>query len=63
MLDTINLDALSLSIATGLATVLILALKAAFAIVRKLAKGTPTELDDKIVDQTESAFKDKSKNL
>ncbi len=63
MIDMINVDGLSLAIATGLATLMVLALKALFSFVRTLAKATPTELDDKIVDQTESTFKDKSQNL
>lgn len=62
-MDMINMDALTLSIATGIATLLILALKALFSLVRSLVRKTPTDLDDKIVDQTEQSFKDKSKNL
>jgi len=64
ILDLIpNLDALSLSLATGLATLLVLALKAVFTLARKLAQKTPTPLDDKMVDETEAALRDKSKDI
>lgn len=59
----LNMDALSLSIATGIATGLVFGLKALFALARKLAQKTPTPVDDKIIDETEEAFKDKSKDL
>lgn len=58
-----NLDALTLSLATGIATVLILALKAVFALARRLAGKTPTAADDRLVDETVAAFKEKSKSL
>ena len=58
-----NLDALSLSIATALATGIVLTLKGGFSLVRKLAEKTPTALDDKIVDQTEAVLKDKAKDI
>lgn len=58
-----NLDALTLSLATGIATVLILALKAVFALARRLAVRTPTAVDDKLVDETVAAFKEKSRDL
>lgn len=60
---TVNIDAISLSLATGLATLLILALKGLFALARRLARKTPTAVDDKIIDDTEAAFKDKSRDL
>jgi hypothetical protein len=63
MLELMNVDAVSLSLATGLATLLVLALKALFFLARRLAKGTPTAIDDKFIDQTESALKEKSKDI
>jgi hypothetical protein len=62
-MDLLNIDALSLSIATGIATAIILALKALFMLARKLAQKTPTDIDDKIIDKTEAALRDKSRNL
>ena len=60
---SLNTDAVSLSLATGIATVLVMALKFLFTLARRLAQKTPTTLDDKVVDETEIAFKEKSKNL
>ncbi|MFH1158774.1 MAG: hypothetical protein V1721_07875 [Pseudomonadota bacterium] len=59
----LNMDAFGLSLATGIATMLVLALKALFAFARRLARKTPTEADDKIVDETEAAFREKSKDI
>jgi hypothetical protein len=58
-----NIDTLSLSLATALATGIVLALKALFSVARQLAKKTPTDIDDNIVDQTEAALKEKSKDI
>ena len=56
-------DTLGLSLATGIATVLVLALKALFTLARKLAQKTPTSIDDKIIEETETALKDKSRDI
>lgn len=58
-----NLDALTLSLATALATGLVFGLKALFTGLRKLAAKTPTALDDKLVDETESAVRDQSRDI
>jgi uncharacterized membrane protein YesL len=59
----LNMDALGLSLATGIATGLVLALKALFSLARRWAQKTPSAIDDKIVDETEDAFKEKSKDI
>ena len=63
VIDMLNTDAIGLSLATGVATLLVLIIKAGFALARRLAQKTPIMLDDKIIDETEAAFKDKSKNI
>jgi hypothetical protein len=59
----VNLDALTLSLATAIAGLIILGIKAIFTLARKLAQKTPTKLDDKLVDETEAALKDKGRDL
>jgi uncharacterized membrane protein YesL len=59
----LNTDALGLSLATGIATGLVLILKALFSFARQWAQKTPSTIDDKIVNEAEDAFKEKSKNL
>jgi len=59
----INMDAFSLSLATGIAAGIVFGLKALFSLARKLAQKTPTSIDDKIVDETEAALRDRSKDL
>ena len=63
LITGLNMDALGLSLATGIATVLVLALKALFSLARKLAQKSPTAIDDKIVDATEAALRDKAKDI
>lgn len=58
-----NLDALTLTLATALATGLIAGLRGLFALLRKLAARTTTAADDKLVDETESAVRDQSKDI
>jgi hypothetical protein len=58
-----NLDALTLSIATALAAMIVLGLKALFSLARRLAQKTPTALDDKLIDNTEAALRDKSRDI
>ena len=59
----VNTDAIGLSVATGIATVLIVALKALFTLARKLTQKTSSAIDDKIVDEAEASFKDKAKDI
>jgi len=59
----INVDAVALSVATLLATALVLGIKAVFSFARKLAQKTPGTLDDEIVKKTEEKFKDKSRDI
>lgn len=60
---SLNADALGMSLATALATALVFGLKAIFSFARGVAQKTPTIVDDKIVDETETAFKEKSRDL
>ena len=60
---SLNTDALGLSLATGIATGIVFALKSLFSGLRKLAQKTPTAADDKIVDETETALRDQSKDI
>lgn len=59
----LDMDAFGLSLATGLAGAIVFALKSLFALARKMARKTPTTVDDKIIDKTEAALRDKSCNL
>jgi hypothetical protein len=59
----LNMDALVLSLATALATGIVMALKALFSLARRTAKKTPTALDDRFVDETEAALKEKGKDV
>lgn len=59
----VDLGALGLSIATVLAAGLIFLLRALFNIAQSLAKKTPSAVDDKIVEETRSIFRDRSKEL
>ncbi|MBI3441723.1 MAG: hypothetical protein HY052_08010 [Proteobacteria bacterium] len=58
-----NMDTLGLSLATAISTGIVLALRALFALARKLAQKTPTTIDDKIVDETEAALRNKSQDI
>ena len=58
-----NIDTLSLSLSTAIATGLVFGLKALFSLLRKLAQKTPTAIDDHIVDETEAAVRDKSREI
>ncbi len=55
-----NINALSLSLAGGIASLLVFALKSLFTLVRKIAQKTPTTVDDALIDETEKALRDKS---
>lgn len=63
MEQLLNLDALSLALASGIAALLIMGLKMLFSLLKKLAGKTPTKLDDDFIDRTEKEFKDKAKDL
>jgi len=63
LLNALNLDTLGLSLATAIATGIILALKGLLGLARRLTAKTATAADDKIVDETEAALKDQSKDL
>lgn len=58
-----NLDALTLTLATALATAIVAGLKTLFALARRLAAKTPTTVDDTLVDETEAALRDKSRDI
>jgi len=58
-----NIETLALTLATALGAGLVLALKLMFALAARLAKRTSTALDDKLIDDTRRAFKDKSRDL
>jgi hypothetical protein len=59
----VNMDAIGLSLAGGIATLLVFILRALFSMARKFAERTPTVIDDKIVDETKKALKEKSKDI
>lgn len=63
MEQLLNLDALSLTLASGIAALLILALKIAFSLLKKVAGKTDTKLDDDFIERTEKEFKDRAKDL
>lgn len=58
-----NLDALTVTVATALATAIIAALRALFAIARRLAAKTSTAADDKLVDETEKAVQARGQDI
>lgn len=58
-----NIDTFTLSLATAIATGIIFALKTLFALARKLAQKTSTTIDDNLVDETEKALREKSKDI
>lgn len=59
----LDMNTLTVSVATGIAMALVLALKAGFALLRKLTRSTTTTVDDQIVDKAEEIFKDKSRDI
>jgi len=59
----VNMDALGLSVATGIATAAVFGLKSLFSLLRRLAQKTSSSVDDKIVDETEAALRDQSKDI
>ena len=58
-----DMNTFVLSLATGIAMVLVFVLKAFFAFARRLARKTSTDVDDKIVDKAEAIFKEKSRDI
>lgn len=58
-----NLDALTLSVATILATGIVAALRGLFTLARRLAARTSTMVDDNLIDATEKAVEEKSRDL
>ena len=58
-----NSDTISLSLATGFATILVFALKYIFIFAGRFASRTPTNIDDKIVSETKDIVKEKIKGL
>jgi hypothetical protein len=55
---TMDTDAITLAAATGVATLIALALKGLFALAQKLAAKTSTTVDDAIITQAKADLKD-----
>ena len=60
---TMNSDAIILTVATGVATVMVFAVKYIFNLLGDITLKTPTILDDKLLQKIKDVFKSKIKNI
>ncbi len=60
---TMNSDAIILTLATGVATIMVFAVKYIFNLLNDIAKKTPTILDEKLLQKIKDIFKSKIKNI
>lgn len=58
-----NLDALTLTVATALAAGIVAVLRALFTLVRRLAAKTETTADDTLINETEKALEEQSRDI
>lgn len=60
---TLNSDAIVLTLATGIATVMVFVVKYLFSTVQALVKRTATTLDDNLLQKIKEVFKNKISNI